>query len=374
MFKKLIKNILIVFVFLSIYLFVYTFNLYSQNFDIQIETDKPVYRLNEPLYMKIILTKKAYLYILTLQSNGNLLVLYPNEDDKSNYLSKGHYRIPSINSNYEFLAHEPKGVDTFIAIASQKEIPRLHKKIYWRKPLTRKPIKNLSNYRWLKKLTKNLMPDEWDYSETTVNIIGNTRNFGDRRIDQTTTKKSNEFSDNVVMNGSFTIPKVARLGENKFGTFIIYKKPSSSKENDYKLRIAPYSGGSSCEYDIKSFSAPNQTTDLYGTINVEPSICKLKDYETKFDGFWKSVTGVYLRYKYDKFGKLDGNIWFTVQKKYNENLNNVKVKDNFNFLLEHGGYRYESKEDKKNPFDKFYKTDELDSEELEYIDSEENLE
>ncbi|MCB1193639.1 MAG: DUF4384 domain-containing protein [Leptospiraceae bacterium] len=357
--------------FLLPFVFLSPLKLHSQEFDVQIKTNKPQYQINEPVYIKVKVTQKSYLYILTLQSNGNLLLLFPNEDDKENFFAKGLYQVPTINSKYEFLAHEPKGTDTFIAVVSKKKIARLHKRTYWQKPITKKPIPNLADYRWLKKLTKNLMPDEWDYSETSVTIVSHG-NYGERRIKSNPPDTAKDFENSVVMNGSFTIPQIAREGENKHGTFIIYKKPSKDTRK-YKLRIAPYTGISSCEYDVKSFSAPNQATDLYGIINVEPSICKLEGYDSKYNDFWRSVSGVYLRYKYDKFGKLDGNIWFIVERKYNEKLNNVNVKGNFNFLLEDSSnYRYESlKDKKKDSFDKYHTPGEFNADELEYIDSDE---
>ena len=103
----------------------------SNEMGISLETNYRNYRPGQSIKINVKLPQAAYLYILTLQSNGNLNLLYPNEDEQDNMIFNEEIKIPDDSKDYEFLAGDTVGKDSIIAIASRNRIKKLHKSKYF---------------------------------------------------------------------------------------------------------------------------------------------------------------------------------------------------------------------------------------------------
>lgn len=313
---------------------------------ISLETNYRNYRPGQSIKINIKLKQAAYLYLLTLQSDGNLNLLYPNEDEQDNMIFNEEIRIPDDAKDYEFLAGEAIGRDTIIAIASRNRIKKLHKAKYWVKPVYRGMNQNSSI--WLKKITKKLPPEQWVSADVNIFISKDgttettatqtkkeskiiTANTSENSAKETE-KPNAEFLQNEVMRGFFKLPNSVRSVGNKRGYFSIHKDLDL---NTYKLKITPYITNQNdfCEYSVVSFTNPKKVSATYGTIEVVPGECNLKEASADQKEFWKKITNFYLQYQFKKSGSLKGNVWLTGgDTKYNQKMTKPEVKDDFKFL------------------------------------------
>jgi hypothetical protein len=275
-----------------------------------------------------------------------LNLLYPNEDEQDNMIFNEEIKIPDESKDYEFLAGEALGKDTIIAIASRNRIKKLHKAKYWVKPVYQGMSSN--NMAWLKKLTKKLPPEQWVSADVNIFIskdgVTETTSTQSKKESKIITANNTEnppraqdnikaeFSPNEVMHGFFKLPNSARTTGDKRGYFLVRKDPDL---NTYKLKIIPYITNQNdfCEYSVVSFTNPKKVTATYGTIEVVPDECNLKDAGSDQKEFWKKITNFYLQYQFKKSGALKGNIWLTGgDTKYNQKMTKPEVKDDFKFL------------------------------------------
>lgn len=321
----------------------------SNDMGISLETNYRNYRPGQSVKINVKLPQAAYLYLLTLQSNGNLNLLYPNEDEQDNMIFNEEIKIPDDTKDYEFLAGDTLGKDTIIAIASRNRIKKLHKSKYWVKPIYRNVTPN--NMAWLKKLTKKLPPEQWVSADVNIFIsrdgVTEIKNPPITKKDSkiitpsssdspppvsAKEKISKEFSQNEVMHSFFKLPISIKTEENKRGYFSVTKDPDL---NSYKLKVIPYltSQNDFCEYSVVAITNPKKIKATYGTIEVVPGECSLKEATDEQKTFWKSITNFYIQYQYKKSGSLKGNIWLTGKDdKFNQKLTKPEVKDDFKFL------------------------------------------
>lgn len=330
-------------------LFLFSSSPSSNDMGISLETNYRNYRPKQSIKINIKLPQAAYLYVLALQSDGSLTLLYPNEDEQDNMVFAEEIRIPDDAKDYEFLAGDVLGKDTIYAIASRNRIKKLHKSKYWKKPVYRNI--NPNNMSWLKKLTKKLPPEQWVSADVNIFISKDgvteitspsppkkeaktiTPSLSDTPPKENGTNKSKkEFAQGEVMHGYFKLPNSARTSEDKRGYFSLHK---DSDLNKYKLKIIPYLANSNdvCDYSVISFTDPRKIKGTYGTIEVVPGECILKEAGEEQKEFWKRITNFYLQYQFKKSGSLKGNIWLTGKDdKYNQKMIKPEVKDDFKFL------------------------------------------
>lgn len=318
----------------------------SNDMGISLETNYRNYRPGQSIKINVKLKQAAYLYLLTLQSDGNLHLLYPNEDEQDNMIFNEEIKIPDDSKDYEFLAGDTLGRDTIIAIASRNRIKKLHKAKYWVKPVYRGMSQN--NSAWLKKITKKLPQEQWVSAEVnifiskdgTTEVIASqpkkeskiiTANNSDNNAKQPE-KIHAEFQPNEVMHSYFKLPNSARTNGNKRGYFSVHKDPDLNK---YRLKVIPYLSNPNdfCEYQVVSFTNPKKVSTTYGTIETIPDECNLKEAGQEQKDFWKKITNFYLQYQFKKTGGLKGNIWLTGgDNKFNQKMTKPEVKDDFKFL------------------------------------------
>ncbi len=122
------------------------------------------YTFGDLLFFRVLLQKDSYVYILNQQSSGSLHLLFPNSQDSENFFTKGSYRIPDLQAEYEFQIEDDIGEETFYLITSTRKISAFH---------IRNFRENESLYRsqWLRRFTAELYPWEWKIYEVKVNIV-----------------------------------------------------------------------------------------------------------------------------------------------------------------------------------------------------------
>lgn len=297
------------------------------------------------------MNQPGYLYILVLQNDGALKLLYPNEDETENFIESKEVSVPGESKEYEFFTGEEYGTDSIIAILSRNRIKKLHKKKYYTKPVYQDV--SVQETAWLKKLTKKLSPDQWVSSEVKVFISPDStvqesvQKTPKAKVNQTPPpaklvkkeeKPKEDASNNVktdlypneVMRSFFKLPEPARIKGNKKGILSVYKEG-----NKFKLILTPYiaNPSDSCEYSISVITEPKKNSNVYGNIHVNPAPCILKEATGFNKEFWKAINNFYVQYRYKKSGNgLKGNMWMMGEEKFNHKISKIQIRDDFKFL------------------------------------------
>lgn len=96
---------------------------------VRIYLDKPVLTGNMAIYQpgeRILVTAQlsspGYLYLFNINSVGQTVQLFPNEFDRDNLISNTQAITIPRNSQYAFNIEGPNGVDSIVAIASQRSL------------------------------------------------------------------------------------------------------------------------------------------------------------------------------------------------------------------------------------------------------------
>lgn len=130
---------------------------------IEILPNKKKYHVGDLIFFKIRVPNPGFLYILNQKTNGNLHLVYPNEDDEKNHVQPGLIRIPSKMVEYEWVVDSPEGEEIFFFILSGKQIQYFHKQnILQDQSINRKY--------WLRRSTAQLLPWEWKFTELKISI------------------------------------------------------------------------------------------------------------------------------------------------------------------------------------------------------------
>lgn len=84
-------------------------------------TEKPAYRVDEPIRLKVQSDRDVYVYVYTVDAaSGNAWLLFPNRQNVDNRIAAQRLvKIPG--SNVEFVSDQP-GVEKLIVVASPKKI------------------------------------------------------------------------------------------------------------------------------------------------------------------------------------------------------------------------------------------------------------
>ena len=94
-----------------------------QDFRVSLWTDRPSYRLGEPIYFNFRSEKECYLNLVDINSQGEITLLFPNRFNSDNRVKAGvTYRIPGPGYGFELTAQPPLGTDRIYAIASSTPI------------------------------------------------------------------------------------------------------------------------------------------------------------------------------------------------------------------------------------------------------------
>jgi len=91
---------------------------------ISLWTEKTNYKVGETLQFNFTVDQSMYVKIVTINSLGKLIALFPNPYQTKNYCKPNiNYQIPPKNAEFTLDIGEPRGTDKLIAIGSSSPIP-----------------------------------------------------------------------------------------------------------------------------------------------------------------------------------------------------------------------------------------------------------
>jgi hypothetical protein len=136
---------------------------------VKIVPSKRVYRKNDPVSFEITLSEDAYLYILILQNDGEIFLLYPNEYDVEKMVPGGKpVTIPGKESRSFFAAGEPYGTDVIKAIASRTRLQLFPLRRVEGTPFSA-PVESPEVVtRGIQRITTGLKPSDWNSAEVSI--------------------------------------------------------------------------------------------------------------------------------------------------------------------------------------------------------------
>lgn len=95
----------------------------SPKLTVSISTDRASYREGDSIVISITLSQSAYVYVVDLDTAGQIRLLLPNRYERSNHLPAGTTRLP--RGSYTLRISGPPGAEYLQAIASLKPVPSL---------------------------------------------------------------------------------------------------------------------------------------------------------------------------------------------------------------------------------------------------------
>lgn len=146
--------------------------LKSDSYDINIsfKASKKKYKNNEKIQFSLKVNTDSYLYLILIQSNGDIISLFPNEDHPENFVKANEeISIPDKNSGFIFAAGEPFGTDVVKAIASKKKLD-----LFQPKKMEGTPFGQLDSgddaLRGIKRISTG-KASEWNSAELSLEIV-----------------------------------------------------------------------------------------------------------------------------------------------------------------------------------------------------------
>ena len=92
--------------------------------NINVWTEKSNYQIGDKLQLSFTVDRPMYIKILTINSEGKLVTLFPNPYQTKNFCEPNiNYQIPPKNADFTLDIDPPKGQDKIVAIGSSKPIP-----------------------------------------------------------------------------------------------------------------------------------------------------------------------------------------------------------------------------------------------------------
>ena len=144
----------------------------DSDYKVTLKSSKQKYKNNEEIQFTVSMNKDGHLYLLLLQSNGEIITLFPNDDHPNSFVkAKEMILIPDKNSGFTFAAGEPFGVDVVKAIVSKDELKLFKTKKIEGAPFSQSEVSGEDTLRGIKKITTGTNPKNWNSSEISVEIV-----------------------------------------------------------------------------------------------------------------------------------------------------------------------------------------------------------
>ena len=89
---------------------------------LQMQTNATDYRIGQPVEVSINVPAAGYLNVVTVDSQDNSTVLFPNRYHKDNQVQAGNLRIPTSQMDFTLPASEPAGQTLVVAFLSDRPI------------------------------------------------------------------------------------------------------------------------------------------------------------------------------------------------------------------------------------------------------------
>ncbi len=87
-------------------------------FDVELQTDKPTYRIDDYLTLRMKAKESCYITVLNWDKTGKLTVLLPNQYESNTYVTGGQiHTFPSLEDDFDFILPGPVGRERFKVIA-----------------------------------------------------------------------------------------------------------------------------------------------------------------------------------------------------------------------------------------------------------------
>ena len=147
-------------------------------FNVELQTDKPTYRIDDYLTLKMKAKESCYITVLNWDKTGKLTVLLPNQYEANTYVKGGQtHTFPTRESNFDFILPGPVGRERFKLIAVRgrsasqalktalESIPREDKSLY--RTQAEVVPRDKAETKILKELLK-LNPADWAEASTTI--------------------------------------------------------------------------------------------------------------------------------------------------------------------------------------------------------------
>ena len=143
----------------------------ESNIKVKLATAKKKYKKNERITFHLTVSENAYVNVLYIQSDGEVIVIFPNEHQPDNYVKSGSVvEIPSRESGYAFTAGEPFGTDLVKVIASRTKLSLFQQKKVDGTPFSRPDEKGERITRGIKKVVTGVGAKDWSAAELEVEV------------------------------------------------------------------------------------------------------------------------------------------------------------------------------------------------------------
>ncbi|EPG74625.1 PF14326 domain protein [Leptospira fainei serovar Hurstbridge str. BUT 6] len=136
---------------------------------VSLGSSRKLYKNNDPVSFEVKVSEDCYLYLILLQSDGESILLFPNDSSPSNFAKAGEtILIPDGKSGYILTAGEPFGSDMIKAIASKKSL-----NLFDSTPVPGTPFGKIVNpfdviSRGIKKINTEIRDEDWNTAEITI--------------------------------------------------------------------------------------------------------------------------------------------------------------------------------------------------------------
>ncbi|MEZ4632637.1 MAG: DUF4384 domain-containing protein [Deinococcales bacterium] len=83
----------------------------------------PTYYIGDPIQINVRVSENSYVYLFNVRSSGEIVQIFPNRFDGSNYLYANQTKsFPGAGARYRFSVDGPTGIDKVIAVASKRQL------------------------------------------------------------------------------------------------------------------------------------------------------------------------------------------------------------------------------------------------------------
>ncbi|GEM_PF-4347514 len=98
----------------------------SDRLNVKVWSDKPSYRIGEPIQFGLRVSRDAYVTLINIGTSGEVTVIYPNRFHSSHFVRAGQdVVIPPRDSGFNLVVQGPTGFDQVRAIATEEPV-RIH--------------------------------------------------------------------------------------------------------------------------------------------------------------------------------------------------------------------------------------------------------
>ena len=157
-------------------------------FDVEIQTDKKNYEINNNIVFQVTSDKNGHLTMLNINPDGNLCILFPNYFHLNSFIRAGEINQIPPKNKFKFEVRGPSGLERIKAFVTLNKVSLLQMNLSKRKPfkcIKNKTMQGNKNLEALSKKIDSIDSSGWSeaYSEIFIFKEGETYNRGLRKIE-----------------------------------------------------------------------------------------------------------------------------------------------------------------------------------------------